>query len=84
MQEAGMASASAQHLCRVWMTPQGAGPMVRGPTGGRGGGGGRLQVPHVEAGCEKEAAQLLLVPKVTRPAQSYLTGHLLPSEATRV
>lgn len=78
----GMASASAQHLCRVWMTPQGAGPMVRRPYWRSGWGG--FQVPHVEAGCGKEAAQLLLVPKVTRPAQSYLTGHLLPSEATRV
>lgn len=59
----------------------GAGPMVRGPYWRSGGG---FQVPHVEAGCGKEAAQLLLVPKVTHPAQSYLTGHLLPSEATRV
>lgn len=64
-------------------TPGGR-PHGEGPYWRSGRGGGRLQVPHVEAGCEKEAAQLLLVPKVTRPAQSYLTGHLLPSEATRV
>lgn len=56
--------------------------MVRRPYWRSGWGG--FQVPHVEAGCGKEAAQLLLVPKVTHPAQSYLRGHLLPSEATRV
>lgn len=54
----------------------GAGPMVRGPYWRSGWGG--FQVPHVEAGCGKEAAQLLLVPKVTRPAQSYLTGTSSP------